>query len=210
MNLKRLNQAVVIGANGTIHIQGVCRVKWKLNNDTGREDMFEVPGTLYVPGMKTSIPSPQHCFKELESTIQAPAWESTQKDSTTPHWDNRKFKRTIPMNPSTNAPITLSFEGSKPFQVLQAKCNAAHDPTLLLCQSRIASKVDPPSTIEYNMIYIIKDAVLTRNDLKILRDHDEQTLTMKNPKAELLQWYYRYGHALFEFIWLMDATDALP
>ncbi len=53
-----MKNASVFGVNGTLPTLGIETVRWKVNNDTGRQNVFEIPRTMYVPKLKNCILSP--------------------------------------------------------------------------------------------------------------------------------------------------------
>lgn len=58
--IKPSKSSMVIGVNGSLPILGSWTVKWDVTDDDGRQHVFKISNTLYVPCMKSSTLSPQH------------------------------------------------------------------------------------------------------------------------------------------------------
>ena len=208
--IKSIRNASIVGVSGTLPIKGIGTVRWKVNDDSGRQHIFEIPGTMYVPKLTGSMLSPQHWSKGMQNVTGQRAWESTSHDGTTLHWNNGKYQRTIKLNANTNTPIMLSSEGSKQYQVYEAIHNAVNNPKLLLCKSSIVHDNTNNEIYEQNMMDLMNEDSFTKKDLQILTAHDEDKLQMADPKAELLRWHYRLGHVPFKVIRLLAAANILP
>ena len=114
----------VIRVNRTLPIRGTGTVVWKLNDDEGRTHVFKIHGTLYVPGLKNSILSPQHWADQVHANDCTSAWEVTRRDTTTLHWNDGETKRTIPLSKGTNTPIVLPSQGTNQYRLSKAVFNA--------------------------------------------------------------------------------------
>ena len=125
----------VIGVNGTLPIQGTGTVVWKLNDNEGRSHVIKIHGTLYVPGLKNFILSPQHWADQVHARNRTNAWEVTRRDMTTLYWNHGETIRTIPLSKGTNTTIVLSSQGSNQYMLFEAIFNANHQPEIMTCTS---------------------------------------------------------------------------
>ena len=55
--IKPSRSAIVNGVNGSLPIKGVGTVKWTVTDDSGRDHIFRIHGTLYVPGIYSGYTS---------------------------------------------------------------------------------------------------------------------------------------------------------
>ena len=58
-------------------------------------------------------------------------------------------------------------------------------------------------------IAMISDQLLSRTELKILQQSDDNKLMMDNPMADLLKWHHHLGHEPFKTIHLLAAVNIL-
>ena len=209
-DLKPMSNASIVGVNGRLPIHGVGTVKWKVNDDSGQQHIFEIPGTLYIPKLSSSMLSPQHWSKAMQESSGQRAWESTGHNFTTLNRSNGRYRQMIKLNTNTNTPIMLSSEGSKRYQIYEAIHNATHDPQLLVCKSSIIENEMDDAVLEQNMMDLMDEESFTKRHLQVLTDFDKNKLQMTNPKAEVLRWHYRLGHVPFKVIRLLAAANILP
>ena len=59
--IKPSKSSMLIGViNGSLPILGSRSIKWNITDNYGKQHVFKIPNTLYVPGMKTPTLTPQH------------------------------------------------------------------------------------------------------------------------------------------------------
>ena len=202
--------SIVIGVNGSLPIKGTGTVKWSITDDRGKNHIFRIPDTLYVPGIKTSMLSPQHWAKQMEQGSGMTAWEETKSGHSTLCWNNGENRRTVPLHSHTNTPIFKSSIGTKNYQVFEAVFNTMHQPRCVTCSTSIVDTSTADRTHEQNLLDIIEDNSITRSEFKILQSIDDNNLRMNDPQAELLWWHHRLGHAPFKTVRLLAAANILP
>lgn len=106
---------VCAGCDGsTIPICGKGTWVLPIQDDEGQWHTLRIPDTLYIPGLKRSLLCPQHWSKVSKDFHPDPhgTCEVTSHDGTTLYWSQKRYKRFIPLHPSTNTPVFYSRAGT--------------------------------------------------------------------------------------------------
>jgi hypothetical protein len=85
-------------------IKQVGTIVWKILDDTGTPRHIRVPNSYYIPGTVSKLLSPQHWAQEMRDNH--PKMHGTRcittSDAITLQWDQMKYLKTIPLDPSGN------------------------------------------------------------------------------------------------------------
>ena len=208
--IRQYRTSTVKGVGGSLPIKGIGTVKWKITDDNGRQHAFEISGTLYVPGLRNSMLSPQHWAAQMVKTTNQPAWEETRPSKSILYWNGGRSKRTVPLHPNTNTPIMESSIGATNYRVFETVFNKIHLPSSVICSSGLINDDIDEQIHEQNMMDIIKDDMLSKSELKFIRSNEDEDIKMDDPQAELLRWHHRLGHTSFKTIRLLAAANMLP
>ena len=88
-------------------------VRWNLMDDDGKVHTFLIHGSFYHENSPYRLLSPQHlaqsCYDDDRGT-----WCGTYRNGVDLHWDNNKYKKSIPLNES-NIALMLSAPGYDKF-----------------------------------------------------------------------------------------------
>jgi hypothetical protein len=95
------------GISKGLAIEGKGTLVIDMNDDTGKPHRVKIPNSLYLPGLKMCLLSPQHWAQEVGDDYPLP--HGTRMENTAHscvlRWGQGKFSKTILFNPSTNTPI---------------------------------------------------------------------------------------------------------
>ena len=109
-DLKLAKVGAVTGINQGLDIQGVGTFKFKIDDDNGRTHEIKIPNSLYLPGLKKCLLSPQHWAQEAGDNHPLPRGTRMESDDANCVllWDQGRFRKTIPHHPDSNVPIMHS------------------------------------------------------------------------------------------------------
>ena len=95
------------GISGTARAAKVGTVLWAIQDDKVGTHAIKIPNTYYVPSIPCRLLSPQHWAFESKDDLPAKdgTWCATFKDKVILQWDQRKYQRTIHLDPSSNVAI---------------------------------------------------------------------------------------------------------
>jgi hypothetical protein len=95
------------GISKGLAIEGKGTLVIDINDDTGKPHQVKIPNSLYLPGLKMCLLSPQHWAQEAGDDYPLP--HGTRMENTAHscvlRWGQGKFLKTILFDPSTNTPI---------------------------------------------------------------------------------------------------------
>ncbi len=93
------------GISGGLEINGLGTFILKLDDDTGRRHTIIISNSLYIPDLKQTLVCPQHWAHEANDYVpeQEGVMMHSYLDIAVLMWNQRQFKRTIPLD---NAPIS--------------------------------------------------------------------------------------------------------
>ena len=118
---KRVNKKVK-GIKG--HAQATHRgtLKWYIEDDHGLVHMMVITGVYLIPETTTRILSPQHLAQQANDHY--PMAEGTGaltiSKNITLFWAQRRFTKTVPLDPKTNVGLTTTASGAQSFRAFCA------------------------------------------------------------------------------------------
>ena len=93
-------------------------VKWKIEDDNNIIHTFVIPNTYYITAAPTSILSPQHFAQQMQ--YHSPHAEGTGCMTTSMaivlFWDQRKFTKTVKLDPKLNIAMMNTAPGIKHYK----------------------------------------------------------------------------------------------
>jgi hypothetical protein len=97
----------VEGIKSGLDIKGMGTFKFKIKDDNGMLYEIEIPNSLYIPELKRCLLSPQHWMQEAKDNYPRPKGTKMSQDDELyyVYWGQAKYRKSIPYNPLTNAPI---------------------------------------------------------------------------------------------------------
>ncbi len=97
----------VEGIKSGLDIKGFGTFKFKIKDNNGMTHEIKIPNSLYIPELKRCLLSPQHWVQEAKGNYPRPKGTRMSQDDECycMYWDQAKFQKLIPYNPSTNVPI---------------------------------------------------------------------------------------------------------
>jgi hypothetical protein len=115
------------GIGGIVTGLKIGTIKWTILDDHGLAHDIFLPGSYYVPGAPTWLLSPQHWTQTADNHRPNPrgTWSMTYEDEIILWWDQRKYKRTLPLNPEGDNVGTLhSAPGYSKLSAFCAECES--------------------------------------------------------------------------------------
>jgi hypothetical protein len=105
------------GISKGLAIKGKGALVFDINDDTGKPHCIKIPISLFLPGLKMCLLSPQHWAQEVGDNYPLPHGTRMENNahSCVLWWGQGKFLKMIPFDPATNTPIfctspsTLSY-----------------------------------------------------------------------------------------------------
>jgi hypothetical protein len=106
-DLKLGEMGEVEGIKSGLDFKGTGTFKFKIKDDNGMTHEIKIPNSLYIPELKRCLLSPQHWVQEAKDNYPRPKGTRMSQDDECycMYWDQAKFQKLIPYNPSTNVPI---------------------------------------------------------------------------------------------------------
>jgi hypothetical protein len=97
----------VEGIKSGLDIKGTRTFRFKIKDNNGMTHEIKIPNSLYVPELKRCLVSPQHWVQEAKDNYPGPKGTRMSQDDAFyyVYWDQAKFQKLIPFDPSTNVPI---------------------------------------------------------------------------------------------------------
>ena len=111
----RLVRTVIEGYSGTSEASLIGTVRWTIADDQGLEHNIILPNTILDEKAKKRILSPQHWSQTANDHYpnKYGTWCATLDDQIILLWDQRKYSRSIPLEPNkTNVGIMRSASGT--------------------------------------------------------------------------------------------------
>jgi hypothetical protein len=90
------------GIGGSVKGIMMGTVKWQIEDDNGMTHTITIPGSYYVPDAPSRLLSPQHWAQQAKDHYPKPrgTWCVTYDNEITLQWNQRKYTRTIPLDPN--------------------------------------------------------------------------------------------------------------
>ena len=81
-----------------------------IDNDTEKPHCIKILSSLYLPGLRMCLLSPQHWVQEAGDNHPLPRGTRMENDDANCvlFWNQGKFRKTIPHHPDSNVPIMFS------------------------------------------------------------------------------------------------------
>jgi hypothetical protein len=97
----------VEGIKSGLDIKGTGTFKFKIKDNNGMLHEIKIPNSLYVPELKRCLLSPQHWVQEAKYNFPRPKGTRMSQDNEFyyVYWDQAKYQKLIPYDPSTNVLI---------------------------------------------------------------------------------------------------------
>lgn len=114
-------------------IAGIGTLVFTIQDDSGQWHVIKLPDSLYIPSAEGVLVSPQHWAQVAkdESPRRNGTCYSGGGSTLVLYWRQRKYRRTITLDPNTNTPVFYSKAGSRIFNAFNAEfvaCDAYHTP----------------------------------------------------------------------------------
>ncbi len=118
------NEGSVDGITDELSIKGKGTFKFTIGDDNGRWHNVRIPESLYVPGMKKCLLSPQHWAQTAADKKKT--WMGNLDDCCIFFWD--RGQKTIPFSTMTNVPTFFMAPSSCTYQTFAATFEACEAP----------------------------------------------------------------------------------
>ena len=94
----------VEGIKSGLDVKGMGTFKFNIKDDNGMLHEIKIPNSLYVPELKRCLLSPQHWVQEAKDNYPRPKGTRMSQDNEFYYlyWEQAKYQKSIPCNPSTN------------------------------------------------------------------------------------------------------------
>jgi hypothetical protein len=122
-NLVLSNKGSVDGITDGLPIKGKGTFKFTIRDDNGRRHNIHIPKSLYVPGMKKCLLSPQHWAQTAADKM---TWMGNFDDCCILFWN--RGQKTIPFRTTTNVPTFLTAPSLHRYQTFGATFEACEAP----------------------------------------------------------------------------------
>ena len=97
-------------------------IKWHIEDDSGLTHVLIIRGSYLIPEAATRILSPQHLAQQAEDHF--PKEEGTGALTTSKNiklfWSQRRYMKTVPLDPTTNVGLTTTASGARSFRAFTA------------------------------------------------------------------------------------------
>ena len=101
-------------------------LKWYLEDDTGLVHVIMIQGAYLIPEVSTRILSPQHLTQQANDHYpnEEGTGSLTTSKNITLFWSQRRFTKTVPLDPRTNVRLTTTAAGTRTYRAFCATLNA--------------------------------------------------------------------------------------
>ena len=109
----KASRTKILGISGVSAATLVGTVRWKIEDDAGQSHDIYLPNTYYAKTAPCKLLSPQHWSQVADDNSPEPngTWCATYSDSVVLEWDQRKYRRTIPLSAKTNVGMLQTAPG---------------------------------------------------------------------------------------------------
>ncbi|CAB9526635.1 Retrotransposon protein [Seminavis robusta] len=116
----------VQGIGGSVMATYKGTVRWSIEDEQGKVHHFTIPNTYYNASTPYRLLSPQHWAAVADDNTpkRRGTWCATYQDAVELFWQQRKFKRIIPLSPTSNIAIVRSAPS---FTKLHAFCSQVQE-----------------------------------------------------------------------------------
>ena len=208
-------------------------IKWHVEDDTGLTHVMIIKGVYLVSEAATLILSPQHLAQQAGDHF--PKEEGTGALTTSKNitlfWSQRRYTKTVPLDPTTNVGLTTTSPGARSFRAFCATLERPETKQENIFTTHIIlddedesfqpkDPVEPQHTKEGSNEEIplpIQDEAITQPQTTVVDlgpiTHvipDDPEPKSLDPQDELLRWHYRLGHLPFDRIKQLANKGQLP
>ena len=209
-------------------------LKWHVEDDAGLMHVMVIQGAYLIPNAVTQILSPQHLAQQANDHY--PREEGTGALTTSKNiallWSQRRFAKTVPLDPRTNVGLTTTAAGARSYHAFCASIDAEEmNQTNIFTTHVIPSDEDgesfqpsdpvaPPAPEEDEPVASPEQSpeASGQEPMTTLVDLDpishmipeDPEPTSLDPHDELLRWNYHLGHLPFDQVKQLAQTGQLP
>ena len=206
-------------------------IKWLFEDDDGRSHCHMIKDSLFDPDAPSRILSPQHWARSKND--KRGTGEETLQDSTVLFWNQRQFRRTIPLDPRANVPILTTSPGFTAYAAFCAECETDDDvamPAHIIPDDDETASADEAHSVDSADEESLTPGNRGRQDDASIRPtpvsiefsniHDgtehpnvieeDEELKFDDPRAELLHYHHRLGHMSFRRLKLAASLGCIP
>ena len=206
-------------------------VKWYIEDDHGLVHVMIITGAYLFPEATTRILSPQHLAQQTNDHY--PAAEGTGALTTSKNitlfWAQRRFTKTVPLDPNTNVGLTTTAPGARDFRSFCATVTTPETKQTNIFTTHIIpdddndesfqpqDPIEPPTQDGTELDKTVENVTTEMPQTSIVDmgpvPHvipDDQEPTSLDPHDELLRWHYRLGHLPFDRIRQLASQEQLP
>ena len=193
-----------------------------------------IKGAYLIPDVATRILSPQHLAQQADDHYpkEEGTGALTASKTITLFWSQRRFAKTMPLDPSTNVGLTMTTSGARSFhafcatvavpETMQPNIFTMHiipdedddnsfqpnDPVELLPPEENHQQKLLPNTDD-SMAAVPQTTLINLGPITHMIPEDQEPMPL-NPHNELLRWHYRLGHLPFDRIKQLVTKGQLP
>ena len=120
----------IVGINGVSTATMVGTVRWHIEDDDGIVHAIVLPNTYYARDAPYRLLSPQHWSQVADDNTPAKhgTWCATYADAIVLEWNQRKYRRTIPLSAHTNVGLLRTAPGNTKFCALTTTIERTEPP----------------------------------------------------------------------------------
>ena len=209
-------------------------LKWHVEDNTGLVYVMVIQGAYLIPDAATRILSPQHLSQQADDHY--PREEGTGALTTSKNitlfWSQRRFTKTVPLDPRTNMGLTTTASGAQSYRTFCTSIDTAEmDQTNIFTTHVIPEDeddesfqprdpVDPPAPDEEDPVTSSeqsheasdqgpKTTLVDLGPISHMIPEDPEPASL-DPHDELLRWHYCLGHLPFDHVKQLAQTGQLP
>ena len=189
-------------------------IKWHVEDDTGLVHVMIVKGAYLIPEAATRILSPQHLAQQAGDHYpkEEGTGAITTSKSITLFWSQRRFTKTVPLDPTTKVGLTTTASGARSFRAFCVTLDQHETKQMNIFTTHIIpddeddesfqpkDPVEPPQATEDNTDELLKpkdDApimtpqatVIDMGPITHVIPDDPEPKTL-DPQDELLRWHF--------------------
>ena len=208
-------------------------IKWHVEDDTGLTHVMLIKGAYLIPEAATRIVSPQHLAQQAGDHF--PKEEGTGALTTSKNimlfWSQRRYTKTVPLDPTTNVGLTTTAPGARSFRAFCATLERPETKQESIFTTHIIpddedesfqpqDPVEPPHSADDNQDVVplpIQDEAFTLPQTTVVDvgpithviPDDPEPKSME-PQDELLRLHYRLGDLPIDRIKQLADKGQLP
>ena len=208
-------------------------MKWYIEDDHGSVHVMIITGAYLIPQGSTRILSPQHLAQQANGhfPIAEGTGALTTSKNITLFWAQKRFTKTVPLDPKTNVGLTTTAPGARDFRSFCATLTMPETRQMNIFATHVIpdeeedesfqpqDPIEPPTqqddgteknkTAEDIMTELPKTSIINMGPVPHVIP-DDQEPTSLDPHDELLRWHYRLGHLPFDRIRQLATQGQLP